>query len=154
VDSTFAKQIPVTKYLVDISISTRFQVEWPRAIAAWLSSPFVGTGPSSMGEATDGDYFRWLSETGAIGTFLFVGIIFEIMRTVWVRLKKISKKQTYLFYGFLFGILSLFVNASYIDVFEASKVAYTFWLVCGIFIAGITYFVSRKIKTDDLQMEV
>ena len=43
VESKFAKQIPVTKYLVDISISTRFQVEWPRAIAAFVSSPFLGT---------------------------------------------------------------------------------------------------------------
>lgn len=153
VESAFGKQIPVTKYLLDISLSTRFQVEWPRAIAAFLKNPALGTGPSSLGEATDGDYFRWLGETGLTGTLLFLGIIFEIMRTIWIKMKRVTKKISYLFYGFLFGTIGLLANASYIDVFEASKVAYTFWLVSGIFIGAITVFASEKKDTHSLKMQ-
>jgi hypothetical protein len=36
------------------------------------------------------------------------------------------------------------MNASYIDVFEASKVAYNFWLIVGIFMGAIPFFVKRE----------
>lgn len=143
VDQTFGKQIPITKYLIDISLSTRFQVAWPRAVSAFLKNPILGLGPSALGEATDGDYFRWIGETGLLGTLTFLAIFFEIVRTTWKKISKMTKENAYLFYGFLFGFLGLFVNASYIDVFEASKVAYTFWLVAGIFIAAIPLFIKK-----------
>ena len=142
VENTFGKQVPITKYLIDISLSTRFQVAWPRAINAFQKNPLLGLGPSALGEATDGDYFRWIGETGLIGTGLFLGIFFEIIRTIFVKLKKMNQENKYLYYGFLFGFLSLFINASYIDVFEASKVAYTFWLIAGIFIATLPYAIK------------
>ena len=42
---------------------------------------------------------------------------------------------------FIFGFLALFINASYIDAFEASKVAYTFWTIAGLYIGyyGLNY---------------
>lgn len=144
VDQIFNQQIPVDRYLADISLSTRFQVEWPRAIAAFQKNPVLGSGPSSLGEATDGDYFRWLGELGLLGTGLFVIILSEIVRQIWKRMRKIAKEHTYLYYGFLFGMLGLLVNASYIDVFEASKDAYTFWLVAGIFIGSLPYIGTEK----------
>ncbi|MBI2641370.1 hypothetical protein HYW87_02125, partial [Candidatus Roizmanbacteria bacterium] len=42
--------------------------------------------------------------------------------------------RNFVLYGFLFGFAGLLLNAGYIDVFEASKVAYTFWTVAGLFI--------------------
>lgn len=144
VEQTFGKQIPITKYLIDISLSTRFQVAWPRAVLAFTTNPLLGLGPSALGEATDGDYFRWIGETGLLGTLALLAIFFEIVRTILKKIKSMARKEQYLFYGFLFGFLGLFVNASYIDVFEASKVAYTFWLIAGIFIAALPYFVKDK----------
>ncbi len=144
VDQIFSTQIPVEKYLADISLSTRFQVEWPRAIRALKLNPLLGGGPSSLGEATDGDYFRWLGEMGLFGTLAFVTILSEIVRQIWKKIKKISKEQSYFYYGFLFGMLGLLVNATYIDVFEASKVAYTFWLLAGIFIGSIPFIGTEK----------
>ncbi|MDO8741694.1 MAG: O-antigen ligase family protein, partial [Candidatus Roizmanbacteria bacterium] len=47
----------VNTVVSDISMATRFQVEWPRAINAFKKNPLLGTGPSSLTEATDGDYF-------------------------------------------------------------------------------------------------
>ncbi len=147
VEKTFGRQIPVTKYLIDISLSTRFQVEWPRAINAFLSNPLIGTGPSSITEATDGDYLRWLGETGAIGTILFITIIGMILKDIFYAAKQSEQKERYLMYGFCAGVIGLLINALYIDVFEASKVAYTFWLVSGVFIAALPYLAKKHITT-------
>lgn len=118
--------------LCDISCSTRLQVEWPRAIASFIQNPLFGTGPSSITEATDNDYLRWLGELGLLGTVLFVYILYSLVYTIIQTAKKASQDQKYLFLGFLFGLFALFINATYIDVFEASKVAYSFWLMAGL----------------------
>ena len=125
---------PVNTVVSDISMATRFQIEWPRAINAFKKNPLLGTGPSSLTEATDGDYFRWLGEFGLLGTIAFLNILFLILKTVWDKIKKLGFNDKLIGYGFIFGFLALFINASYIDAFEASKVAYTFWTVAGLFI--------------------
>lgn len=126
---------PVNTIVSDISFATRLQVEWPRAFKAFLSSPFFGTGASSLTEATDNDYLRWLGEFGLIGTFFFLIILSNIFFTVLNSLKK--QKFRIIFLGFLTGFIALMINASYIDVFEASKMAFVFWLVSGYFIGYI-----------------
>ncbi|PIY70461.1 hypothetical protein COY89_01050 [Candidatus Roizmanbacteria bacterium CG_4_10_14_0_8_um_filter_36_36] len=126
---------PMNTILSDISFATRLQLEWPRAIKAFLKNPLLGTGPSSITEATDNDYLRWLGEFGFVGTALFLTILFLIAKTIFQSAKISHQKQGYLWWGFLFGYFALLINASYIDVFEASKVAYNFWLVSGMFIA-------------------
>ncbi len=125
---------PVNTVVSDISFATRLQIEWPRAINAFKKNPLFGTGPSSITEATDNDYLRWLGETGLLGTLIFLFIIYKIIKTVF------SKNLINL--GFVFGTIALLINASYIDVFEASKVAYTFWTLAGIFVA-----YSKKFRT-------
>lgn len=127
---------PVNTVVSDISFATRLQVEWPRAIDAFKKNILLGTGPSSITEATDNDYLRWLGEFGLLGTSLFFGIIYLIVKSIW------SKDVINL--GYIFGLGALLINATYIDVFEASKVAYTFWLVSGIFIGYC--FINTKVK--------
>lgn len=129
---------PISTVVSDISLATRLQIEWPRAITAFLMNPILGTGPSSITEATDNDYLRWLGETGLLGTGLFIFILFSIFRTILIKISPMEKDRKYIYYGFLFGFFGLLINAAWIDVFEASKVAYTFWLVCGLFIASVT----------------
>lgn len=125
----------------DISMATRLQVEWPRAINAFKKNLLLGTGPSSLTEATDGDYFRWLGEYGLLGTIAFLNILFLILKTVWDKIKKLPFNDKLIGYGFIFSFFALFINASYIDAFEASKVAYTFWTLSGLFIG---YFNLSK----------
>lgn len=151
VDLIFLRQIPIIKYLPDISISTRLQISWPRAFAAFTKNPLLGSGPSSLGEATDGDYLRWLGETGLLGTSLFLIILGAIMLSIKKHISLMQKKYSYIFSGFLFGFIGLFINAGYIDLFEASKLAYTFWLIAGIFFAASPYFISKK-KTASLKI--
>lgn len=134
----------VNTVVSDISFATRIQVEWPRAINAFKKNPLLGTGPSSLTEATDGDYFRWLGEFGLLGTIAFLNILFLILKTIWVSVKKLGFEEKLIGYGFIFGFLALFINASYIDAFEASKVAYTFWTLAGLYIGY--YSLNSEVK--------
>jgi len=132
VESAFARLTPVSSVLPDISFTTRLQVEWPRAIKAFLHSPIIGRGPGSITESTDNDYLRNLGETGLAGFGL---LMFVILSIEWQFFKfgRKYKLLTPLFWGILFGGLALLINALYIDVFEASKVALLMWLVWGMF---------------------
>jgi hypothetical protein len=137
---------PKQMLLCDISCATRLEVEWPRAIVAFRSNPILGTGPSSITEATDNDILRWLGETGLVGTLLFITILFLIARYSF-RLARIDKDKRHLFYGFIFGVIALLVNALYVDVFEASKMAYNFWIVAGLIVGYYAFYEKRKKKT-------
>lgn len=135
--SISSKLKPINTVVSDISFATRLQVEWPRAFQAFLKNPILGTGPSSITEATDNDYLRSIGEVGALGTGFFVLIFFIIIKTIWNAMKAISEKEKPLYLGFLFGLFGLLFNAGYIDVFEASKVAYQYWMIAGLFVASI-----------------
>jgi len=111
------------------SSQIRFQVEWPRAIKAFAKNPLLGTGYSSLGLATDNDYLRVLGETGLLGFLSFALIIFHLFKS---GLKSLAVKKNLLVAGFLGLILGFLANASFIDVFEASKDAYFFWLLMGV----------------------
>src|SRR3989344_739143 len=128
---------PVSTVVSDISFATRIQVEWPRAIKAFLKNPILGSGPSSITEATDGDYFRWLGEVGLIGTSIFLFLLFSIVKLIRQKINTFTLSEKYIYFGFIFGLFGLLLNAVYIDVFEASKVAYTFWTVSGIIVGSL-----------------
>ncbi len=135
---------PVNTVISDISFATRIQVEWPRAIHAFLKNPILGSGPSSITEATDGDYFRWLGEFGLLGTLIFIFIIFSFIRFIWKEIRSLDKYDKYIYYAYIFGLFGLMINATYIDVFEASKVAYVFWATTGIFIGSLNLAKNHK----------
>lgn len=130
---------PVNTVVSDISFATRLQVEWPRAFNAFLKNPIFGTGPSSITEATDNDYLRSIGEVGVLGTAFFAILFFTVIRTIWKAIKSLPEKEKPLYYGFLFGLFGLLFNAGYIDVFEASKVAFQYWLIAGLFVASLSH---------------
>jgi len=134
---------PINTVVSDISFATRLQIEWPRAINAFKKSPLLGSGPSSITEATDNDYLRWLGEFGLFGTTAFLFILFMIAYRFWRKLKELNNTEGLLVLGFLFGLFALIINATYIDVFEASKVAFTFWTVTGLFVG---YYLTKTAK--------
>ncbi len=129
--------------LCDIACATRLQVEWPRAVAAFLFNPVFGSGPSSITEATDNDFLRWLGEMGLFGTLSFLFLLFSLSRFVWKAADK-DKVWTFIYKGFVFGLIALLINSLYVDVFEASKVAYNFWLVAGLIVGFITQQHAKK----------
>lgn len=128
---------PFQTVVSDISFATRLQVEWPRAIKAFFSYPILGKGPATITEATDNDYLRSLGEFGILGSTAIAAILLNIFLLVFKSIPKLNEDIKPIYYGFLFGMGGLLINASYIDVFEASKVAYHFWLVSGIIIGSL-----------------
>lgn len=137
---------PQRTVLCDISCAIRLQVEWPRALAAFLYNPFFGSGPSSITEATDNDFLRWLGETGLVGTMSFLWILFSICNFVRKYSKNVPFDERLIYRSFIFGVVALLINGLYIDVFEASKVAYNFWLVAGLYTGAGTVLLSQKQK--------
>ncbi|OGD86945.1 hypothetical protein A2Z23_01635 [Candidatus Curtissbacteria bacterium RBG_16_39_7] len=116
----------------------RFDVEWPRAIRAFLKNPILGTGYSSITLATDNDYLRALGETGILGFLSFFLIFLEFSRRVIVFLKRKTEGWSKaVVVGMTGVIIAMVINALFIDVFEASKVAIIFWLLMGILVATI-----------------
>lgn len=143
-DSTSSADIAeITAYR---SITIRFNVEWPRSINAFLKNPILGTGYSSITLATDNDYLRILGETGLLG-FLSIFLLFlEVFRRAFTYLsKKEPGFEKVVVIGIMGSIIGLLINASFIDVFEASKVAYVFWMLVGIMIGMINLFNSKRI---------
>jgi len=110
------------------SSNIRFKVEWPRAAKAFLKNPLLGTGFSSLGLATDNDYLRSLGETGILGSLALGLIILHLFGRMLFGLKQ---KKNLIFAGFIGALAGFLANAIFIDVFEASKVAFYFWLLLG-----------------------
>lgn len=145
VAAQFKNMKVVTAIVPDISFSTRLQVEWPRALKAFLKNPLLGKGPSSITEATDNDYLRWLGEFGLFGTVSFFVILFLIAKKLFLAARE-KTEESILYWGFLFGLFGFMINATYIDVFEASKDAFHFWMMAGLFIGLIMLPRTAPVK--------
>ncbi len=129
------------------STDIRLKMEWPRSLRAFLKNPLLGTGFSSVTLATDNDYLRALAETGLLGFLAFSLIFVEIARRFIVFLQEhplgFEKAVVIGIAGAAFGF---FANALFIDVFEASKVAFIFWILMGILIGTIN-LSEKSIRT-------
>ncbi len=131
----------------DDSFTTRLQGEWPIAINAFLREPLLGSGYSSIGLASDNNYLRMLGETGLLGfvSFLFIFLItgiyaYRVLPDVDSPLAKS------IILGTLSGIFGLGLNAILIDVFEASKDAYTLWMLLGITVGILSLYQKHKVN--------
>lgn len=117
----------------DLSFTTRFQGEWPRALEAFRRNILLGSGYGSVGLAVDSSYIRMLGEVGLLGLSAFAAI--WIITAIYIRkaLPAVENIETKSFIiGVIAGAVGLSINALFIDVFEASKVAFILWLICGI----------------------
>lgn len=144
--------------LYDLSTAIRLDATWPRAIAGFKSNPITGQGYATLtqvskyeftqGESTDSDYLRALGETGLLGFLSFFGVLGLLIVISFKSLGGIKDSFVFaLTAGFIATIIGLLINALYIDIFEASKVAYVFWGVAGLTM-GSLYFLRDRIKKD------
>lgn len=122
-------------FVYDISITTRFQAEWPNALSAFARNYLTGSGFSSLSVAVDGDYLRMLGETGLIGTIAFLGIFLTGFVLYFKRRDSLAPLEESFATGVFGGLVGLFLNAVLIDVFEASKVAFSLWIILGVAVA-------------------
>jgi len=123
----------------------RFNVEWPRAINAFRKNYLLGSGLGSITLATDNDYLRLLGESGLFGFISFLAIfLFFSLQTIAIFFKK-KRSDIDNYSLILFGALvAQMANAIFIDVFEASKTAYTFWIIMGIYYRLLEFSHSDK----------
>lgn len=136
----------------DLSFTTRFQGEWPRTLTAFSRNIFLGSGYGSVSLAVDNDYLRILGETGLLGFISFL-LIFLV---AGIYIKKIlpnvdSPMVRSFILGFVAGTFGLILNAVLIDVFEASKVAFTYWLLMGVVLGMLVLYKKDEV---DLFKEV
>jgi len=112
----------------------RFNVEWPRAITAFKKNPLLGTGLGSITLATDNDYLRNLGESGIFGFITFsIIFIYLYIKTFPLIIKRPKDLQSQLALIFFSVTICIFANAVFIDIFEASKVAYTIWIILALY---------------------
>lgn len=122
-----------TDLAVGRSTDIRLKVEWPRAIRAFLKNPILGTGYSSITLATDNDYLRMIGESGLLGSLAFSLVILEIAGRIILFLKsKAGREEKLLIIGIAGASVGYFLNATFIDVFESSKIAFFFWIMMGV----------------------
>jgi hypothetical protein len=119
----------------------RFKVEWPRALRAFEKNRLLGTGAGSLGLATDNDYLRLIGESGVLGALTFLLIFVHLALLSW------RKRSSPLTAIFLSSIVIFWANAIFIDVFEASKTAYLFWILIGVFYYHLTTTNHDRFKT-------
>lgn len=131
--------VDTTQLGVYRSFQIRLQIEWPRAINAFLKNPFLGTGYSSQGLATDNDFLRFLAEVGLLGTLAFALVLTEVVKRIYCCFRDESRIVRFFSAGVLAMMITFLVNGLFIDVFEASKVAALFWMMLGLSLAALKF---------------
>lgn len=143
-DITPGEPIDTTELGVYRSFQIRLNIEWPRAAAAFIKNPLLGTGYSSLDIATDNDILRSLGEVGMLGTAALVLILIGITKELFCGLKNDNKLIRYFSVGVLSMLIAFIVNGLFIDVFEASKVASLFWMTLGLSLATMSFSRTRE----------
>lgn len=132
----------------DMSFTTRFQGEWPRAIESFQRNILFGSGYGSVSLAIDNNYLRILAETGILGFLSFI-LIFVLLgiyiKKIWPNIE--SKVVKSFILGFGIGVIGLGLNATLIDVFEASKIAFVLWLLMGVVFATLRNYSKKEIDS-------
>ena len=134
-DITPGEPVDTTQLGVYRSFSIRLNLEWPRAITGFYKNPFLGTGYSSLGIATDNDILRSLGEVGALGTLAFGLVLIETSKRIWMGIRNQDRFLKYFSIGSMSLLVAFLINSLFIDVFEASKVAALFWMILGLNLA-------------------
>lgn len=131
-----------------LSMGIRLDTLWPQALLGFANNPLLGNGFGTLGmlgtgrfveaDSTDNNFLRTLGETGLVGFIIFYGAVWWIISFSLRAVKGDDWQARGLSIGMLAATIGLLINAVYIDVFAASKVALVFWGT-----AGLVYRSSR-----------
>lgn len=136
-----------------LSLAIRLDTLWPRALEGFYRNPLLGSGYATLtkesveqfteAESTDNNYLRTLGETGVLGFLTFYGAVVTVAWTAFKKLKSTNDDVTkVLASATVAATVGLMVNAVYIDVFAASKVAQSYWILAGFCLGAIA--ISEK----------
>jgi hypothetical protein len=140
-----------------LSFAIRLDELWPNAIKGFMRNPLLGSGFATLNkkelyqfteaESTDNNFLRTLGETGLLGLISFYGTIVTLL-VILYRNQKASKTDELkvINIAFIAASVGLLLNASYIDVFASSKVAFSYWALAGAILAYNNHAKKIKIK--------
>lgn len=132
-----------------LSYAIRLDTLWPRAIEGFKKNPLLGSGYATLtkesldqfteAESTDNNFLRTLGETGLLGFITFYGTIVIMLKESFKHiLSKRNNSSSFMLASIMIAAsIGLLFNAIYIDVFAASKVAFTYWGLVGITLATL-----------------
>jgi hypothetical protein len=129
-----------------LSFAIRLDELWPNAIKGFMKNPLLGSGYATLNkkgveqfteaESTDNNFLRTLGETGLLGFISFYGAIVVLLVLLYKEQKKQKNEQLKVAnIAFIAASIGLLLNASYIDVFASSKVAFSYWALAGAILA-------------------
>ncbi|AKM81485.1 MAG: hypothetical protein UT13_C0001G0523 [Candidatus Pacebacteria bacterium GW2011_GWF2_38_9] len=137
-----------------LSFAIRLDELWPNAIKGFIKSPLLGSGYATLNkkeyyqfteaESTDNNFLRTLGETGLLGFLSFYGAVVTLLIILYKNQKEQSKQLKIINIAFIAASIGLLLNASYIDVFASSKVAFTYWALAGAILAYNNHVKKNK----------
>lgn len=143
-----------------LSFAIRLDTLWPRALQGFYRNPLLGSGYATLtketvsqfteAESTDNNFLRTLGETGILGFITFYGTVVLSSFLAWRLYKKSNLDPiAYTFViAYLAATAGILLNAVFIDVFAASKVAFTYWALTGILLAIQNLYDRRYFSFD------
>lgn len=140
-----------------LSFAIRLDELWPNAIKGFLHNPLLGSGYATLNkkefqqfteaESTDNNFLRTIGETGLLGFITFYGAIFTLLIILNRQQKASSNEQLRTAnIAFIAASVGLLLNATYIDVFASSKVAFTYWALAGAILAYNKLELKNNVK--------
>lgn len=147
-----------------LSLAIRLDALWPQAIKGFQRNPLTGSGYATLNklgyqhfteaDSTDNNFLRTLGETGLLGFITFYGSILLAIYLSVSLFKSEDVTNKILSIGYFAGSIGLLINATYIDVYAASKVAFTFWSVTGLLLAALAMDSKTKKSFNNLTKQI
>ena len=123
----------VLKGRFDPSTSARLN-SFSASLDAFLERPLFGWGVTGWG-FIDSQYFRTLVETGIIGLFALMFLIFKVLRMGLATVEYFRNREPLFFglsAGFVAGTVGLVIHGIGANTFIIVRIMEPFWLVCGL----------------------
>lgn len=138
-----------------LSFAIRLDELWPNAIKGFMKNPLLGSGYATLNkkefyqfteaESTDNNFLRTIGETGLLGLISFYGAIITLLIILYQNQKGEKLNQLKVInIAFTAASIGLLLNATYIDVFASSKVAFTYWALAGAILAYNNHVKKTK----------
>ncbi|MDD5746957.1 MAG: hypothetical protein PHO30_06835, partial [Candidatus Omnitrophica bacterium] len=105
----------------------------------WAYSPVIGHGASSAGSVVDNYYMRVMIESGILGLFSFLLLLFAVVRSSFQALAYLRKSADDnftegLIVGFVAGLAGLLVHSLGAATFILIRIMEPFWFLAGLVI--------------------
>lgn len=120
---------------LDPSANIRLRI-WREKIEHVGYNIYWGGGYYAGGLGADGNYVRMLVEVGVLGMAWFLLILRDFITLAWKLYRSHASEYEKMFgLSIVALIIGMLINAVFIDIFSASKIAFLFWFLMGLFAA-------------------